>query len=94
MIALLAKMKAAEGKEAEFESAMAGLVAAVAAEEPGNRLYTLARADDGSYVMMELYEDAAALEAHGKGDAFKAAAAKLGGLMGGRPDVQRLTVVC
>jgi len=93
MIALLAKMKAAQGKETEFEQAMAGLIAAVAADEPGNKLYTLARAEDGSYVMIELYEDEAALAAHGQSDGFKAAAAKLGGLMGGRPEVQRLTVV-
>ena len=64
MIALLAKMAAADGKAAEFETAMQGLIKAVADTEPGNKLYTLARADDGSYVMMELYEDEAALAAH------------------------------
>jgi quinol monooxygenase YgiN len=93
MIALIAKMPVAEGKEAELEAGMKGLIAAVAAEEPGNRLYTLVKSDAGEYLMMELYDDAAALAAHGKGEGFKAAAAKLAGVMAGRPEVTKYEVI-
>ena len=36
---------------------------------------------------MEVYQDQAALEAHGKSDHFKAAGPKLGPTLAGRPDV-------
>ena len=61
MIALLAKLNVAAGKEREFESAMLELAAQVRANEPGNQLYTLVKDEDG-YAVMELYADEAALE--------------------------------
>ena len=41
---------------------------------------------------MELYEDADALEAHGKSDHFKAAGSGFVGLMEGPPEIQRLEI--
>ena len=35
----------------------------VRANEPGNKLYTLCKEGEGAYTMMELYDDAAAIEA-------------------------------
>ena len=93
MLAVIAKLNVAEGKEAEFESAMLGLAEQVRANESGNHLYTLCKDADGNYVVMELYEDAAALAAHGESEHFKAAGAKFAGVMGGRPEIQRLEVV-
>jgi len=92
MIALLARLKVAEGKEEEFEKVMLGLAAEVRANEPGNHLYTLVKDDDG-YAVMELYDDDAALAAHGASDHFKAAGASFAGLMAGRPDIKRFDVV-
>ena len=65
-------------------------MAAVEANEPGNNFYVLHRSrdNDTSYVVMEQYEDQAAVDAHGQSDAFKAANANLGGCMAGPPEVQ------
>ena len=92
MIALLARLKVAEGKESEFERVMLELAAQVRANEPGNQLYTLVKDDEG-YAVMELYDDDEALRAHGASDHFKAAGAKFAGLMAGRPDIKRFDVV-
>ncbi|MYE10575.1 MAG: antibiotic biosynthesis monooxygenase [Gammaproteobacteria bacterium] len=92
MIALLARLQVAEGKEEEFEKVMLGLAAEVRANEPGNHLYTLVKDDEG-YAVMELYDDDAALAAHGQSDHFKAAGAKFAGLMAGRPTLHRFDVV-
>ena len=92
MIALLARLKVAEGKESEFERVMLELAAQVRANEPGNQLYTLVKDDEG-YAVMELYDDDEALRAHGASDHFKAAGAKFAGLMSGRPDIKRFDVV-
>ena len=92
MIALLARLQVAAGKEAEFEKVMLELAAQVRANEPGNHLYTLVKDDDG-YAVMELYDDDEALKAHGASDHFKAAGAKFAGLMAGRPDLKRFEVI-
>ena len=88
MIALLARLNVAEGKEAEFETVMLELAAQVRSNEPGNQLYTLVK-DDQGYAVMELYDDDEALRAHGASDHFRAAGAKFRGLMAGAPDLQR-----
>ena len=92
MIALLARLNVAPGKEAEFESVMLELAAAVRANEPGNQLYTLVKDDDG-YAVMELYDDNEALAAHGASDHFRAAGPKFAGLMAGRPELKRFEVI-
>ena len=93
MLAVIAKLNVKEDKGPEFEKVMLGLAEQVNANEPGNYLYQLCKDAEGNYVVMELYEDAEALEAHGKSDHFKAAGAGFAGLMGGAPDIQRLEVV-
>ncbi len=93
MLAVIAKLNVKEGKEAEFEKAMLALAAQVRANEPGNDLYTLCKDADGNYLMMELYKDEASLAAHGKTEHFKASGASFQGLMGGPPEIQRLTVI-
>ena len=92
MIALLARLNVAEGKEAEFETVMLELAAQVRSNEPGNQLYTLVK-DDQGYAVMELYDDDEALRLHGASDHFRAAGAKFRGLMAGPPDLQRFEVV-
>ncbi len=92
MIALLARLKVAAGKENEFEAVMLDLAAQVRANEPGNQLYTLVKDDEG-YAVMELYDDDEALRAHGASDHFKAAGAKFAGLMAGRPELKRFEVI-
>ena len=92
MIALLARLNVAAGKEQEFEKAMLALAEQVRANEPGNQLYTLVKGEDG-YAVMELYDDEAALAAHSASEHFKAAGPALGAVMAGRPDIKRYEVV-
>ena len=89
-IGVVATLKVAEGKGGEFESVFGDLAAQVKANEPGNQLYRVfkSRADTNTYIVMEIYADQAALEAHGKSDHFKAAGPRIGPTLGGRPDVQ------
>jgi len=93
MLAVIAKLKVAPGKEAEFEKVMLGLAKEVRANEAGNKLYTLTKSEAGEYIVLELYDNEAALTAHGQSAHFKASGAKFAGLMAGRPEIQRLTVV-
>ena len=89
-IGVVATLKVQDGKGAELESVFAGLAAQVRAVEPGNKLYQLckSRGDADTYVVMEIYDDEAAIEAHRKSDHFRAAGPKLGAVLAGWPDVQ------
>ncbi len=93
-ISLIAKLTAAEGKSSELEVALAGVIAA-AEEEAGLEVYSAHAANDepGVYYFFELYRDDAAIEAHGKGDAMRAAMGAFGGLLGGRPEITKMTPV-
>ena len=92
MIALIARLNVAEGKESDFEKVMLGLAESVRANEPGNHLYTLVKNDDG-YAVLELYDDEAALAAHGQSEHFRAAGSKFAGLMAGPPTLDRYEVI-
>lgn len=93
MLAIIAKLKVVPGKESEFEKVMLGLAKDVRTMEPGNKMYTLTKSDAGEYLMLELYDSEEALTAHGQTAHFKAAGPKFAGLMAGRPELQRLTVI-
>jgi quinol monooxygenase YgiN len=88
-IGVLATLKVQQGKGAEFEAVFRELAGQVRANEPGNKLYQVfkSRKEENTYVVMEIYQDQAALETHGKSDHFKAAGPKLGPTLAGRPDV-------
>jgi quinol monooxygenase YgiN len=92
MIGVIATLKVAEGKNAEFEAVFTDLAKQVRANEPGNLAYQLtkSRTDGQTYKVLELYSDQDALSAHGQTDYFKAAGAKLGPCMGGRPEIEYL----
>ena len=92
MIAIIARLNVAEGKEAEFEEVMLELAENVRANEPRNSLYTLVKNDDG-YSVIELYEDDDALREHGQSEHFRASGAKFRGLMAGAPTLERYEVV-
>jgi quinol monooxygenase YgiN len=93
MIAVIAKLNVAAGKEAEFETAMLNLAGQVRENETGNQLYTLCKDDDGNYLVLELYETQEDLDAHGQTEHFKASGASFRGLMAGAPEIQRLAVI-
>jgi quinol monooxygenase YgiN len=95
MIGIIATLKVQDGKGPEFEGVFNGLAEQVRANEPGNRLYQLtkSRADPNTYKVLELYADQDALTHHGQTDYFKAAGAKMGPCLAGRPDIELLDAV-
>jgi quinol monooxygenase YgiN len=93
VIAVIARLNVAEGKDSEFEKAMLALASQVRANEPGNQMYTLCKDADGNYLVLELYEDEAALTAHGQSEHFKSSGRSFKGLMAGAPQIQRLRVI-
>jgi quinol monooxygenase YgiN len=89
MLGVIAKLTIKPGTNADFEATMKSLQARVDADEPGNKLYALHKtADANVYVMLERYDDQAALEAHRAAAHFKEIGRKLGDYLAGRPDVQ------
>ncbi len=94
-IGIIATVKVQDGKHAEAEAVFGELAAQVRANEPGNTLYQLvkSRTDANTYVMMELYDDEAAIEAHRKSDHFRAAGPKLATIVAGPPDIQYFDAV-
>ena len=89
-VGVVAKLKVQPGKGAEIEGVFAELGAQVKAKEPGNRLYQLckSRSEADLYVVMEIYDDQGALDAHMKSDHFRAAGAKMAACFAGRPEIQ------
>ena len=95
MIGVVAVLKVQEAKAAEFEEVFKGLQQQVRANEDGCVAYQLtkSRTEPGTYKVLELYKDADALKHHGGTDYFKAAGAKMGPCMAGRPEVEYLDAV-
>ncbi len=95
MIGVIATLKVAEGRNGEFEAVFTDLAKQVRANEPGNLAYQLtkSRTDPQVYKVLELYKDQDALSAHGQTDYFKAAGAKMGPCMGGRPEIEYLDAI-
>lgn len=93
MIGIVAKLKVQDGKAAEFEAAAIEMIAAVKKHEAGKALvYSLHRAQDDptTFVFYELYADADAVAAHSTTDHMKAFGGKIGALLAGAPQVDRL----
>ncbi len=90
MIGVIAKIPVAKEKAAEFEAAANDLIAKVRANEPGCLLYELfkSQSEEGVYIFMEKYENAAAIAAHGKTEYFLAAQPLMGSFVTGAPDIQ------
>ena len=95
MIGIVATLKIQDGKADEFEAVFAELSAKVRANEPGNLMYQLTRSrtEAGTYKVLELYKDEAALNAHRTADHFRELGAKMGACLAGRPDVELLDAV-
>ncbi|MCW5747041.1 MAG: antibiotic biosynthesis monooxygenase [Alphaproteobacteria bacterium] len=89
MLGVIATLTIKPGTNSDFEATMGKLAAAVRANEPGNKLYALHKTEDANvYVMLERYDDQAALEAHRAAPHFKELGRKLGDYLAARPQVQ------
>jgi quinol monooxygenase YgiN len=87
-VSVIAKLIAKEGKRDELVEQLSKLVVA-AQDEPGTLVYSLnvSTTEPDVVYFFELYADQQALDVHGKSDAFKAAGAGMGDLLGGRPEL-------
>ncbi|MCC5858468.1 MAG: antibiotic biosynthesis monooxygenase [Ectothiorhodospiraceae bacterium] len=87
MLAIVAKLRAVEGKGGELAERMRGIAEKVRTE-PGNHAYTVHQGqDDGDLVMIyEQYDDQAALDAHRAH--MKEMGVDLRGLLAGKPELE------
>ena len=92
MIGVVAVLKVQPDKAGDFEKVFLDLAAKVKANEPGCLMYQLTKSktEAGIYKVLELYASEDALKHHGGTDYFKAAGAKMGPCMGGRPEIEYL----
>lgn len=95
MITQIAKLQSREGKEAEMKAALEKMVAAVSANEPGVAKYDLYTDPNDATVFyfFEVYDDEAAMEAHGPTEHMKQLGADLKGVAGARPEITRMDFV-
>jgi quinol monooxygenase YgiN len=94
--AFVVTFKIKPGKNEAFESAFREMQASVRANEPGNLYYDLYRPspdEPQTYVVVEHYRDAAAVQAHGRSDHGKKFFAAMHDLMNGAPKAERLVLV-
>lgn len=94
MIGLIARMKIQEGKMDQAVAAFKDLVAQVATEK-GTLLYTLntdPKVPD-TLVVVERYQDKAALDFHSSTGYFKAFGAQAAGFLAARPEITFLTEI-
>ncbi|MBT7335664.1 MAG: antibiotic biosynthesis monooxygenase [Gammaproteobacteria bacterium] len=93
MIGITAKLNVKPEMTEQFESVFLDLMDAVKANEPGCLMYQLCKDEEGDYYVLELYENEAALAAHGQSEHFKASGAGFKGVMGGPPEIKRMPAV-
>lgn len=82
-------------KAGAFDQVVAALAPAIAEvhEEPGCLLYAIHEAPNGQVIMIESWESAELLDAHGAGNAVKRLNAALVGLLEGPVEVTRLAPI-
>ena len=90
MQGIVATLKIKDGAQAEFE-AVANELVQKSRQEPGCHGYTLWRtADANTYVFVEHYESAEAIDEHMKSDHYRQIGRRLGPFLDGAPDLKRL----
>lgn len=82
-------------KKGAFDQVAAALSPAIAEvhDEPGCELYAIHEAPNGQIVMIEKWETAELLDAHGSGEPVKRLNASLDGLLEGPVEVTRLSPI-
>ena len=94
MIAVIAKVRARDGKAEAFEEMVTGVARNVETVEPGNVFYRAYRTPDPrTFVAIEVYADKAAHEAHMNSDHRAKAASKVVELLEGGIEADRLEQV-
>ncbi|HJV98798.1 MAG TPA: putative quinol monooxygenase [Arthrobacter sp.] len=82
-------------KDGAFTQVAAALSPAIAEvhEEPGCQLYAIHEAPNGQIIMIEKWESAELLDAHGEGEPVKRLNASLEGLLAAPVEVTRLSPI-
>lgn len=94
MLAVVATVTIKEGVDEAFVAVMKTLAEATRANESGNHLYALHKAETpNTYVVLERYDDRAAFDAHMSSDHFQTAVGQLGDLLAAELDIQFLEEV-
>jgi quinol monooxygenase YgiN len=92
-VAIIATLKAAEGKGNELEAAFLAAVPEVQAETGTERYIVHRSPDDADTITVyEIYTDEAAKDAHMHGDALKNLGRAMKGLLAGAPTLVTYTV--
>jgi quinol monooxygenase YgiN len=81
-----------EGASSQVAAALSPAIAEVH-EEPGCELYAIHEAPNGQIIMIEKWESAELLDAHGAGEPVKRLNASLEGLLRGPVEVTRLSPI-
>ena len=91
-VAIVAKIKAKAGSEAQVEAAFKEMIKQVRANEPNTLQYILHKSvqDPTTFIFYELYTDQAAVDSHGKTAHMKELGGKIGPHLDGRPEVHVL----
>lgn len=91
-LGVIATINVKEGKNEEFEALFTKLTEQVLANEPGCTFYALHRSksDPQVYKVLEQYQTADDIKAHGVTDYFQAAGAAMAGLVTAAPDIEVL----
>lgn len=94
-VVLLVDFKIKEDKVVEFEEVVGSLSREVLANEPGAKMYQLCKSssDPLAYHLVEVYDDAEALAAHGQSAHYKSHAPRLGPCLDGAPVINRCETV-
>jgi len=89
MIGVVATLKVKPDQVAAFEQVMSDLARATRANEPGVKVYQYckSRKEPTTYIVMELYQDQATLDAHMGSEWFRAAGPKLQACLADRPSL-------
>jgi quinol monooxygenase YgiN len=97
MITIVARLKAAPGKEDALRAVLSQMVADVKANEPGCAAYQLhvSEADPAEFLFYEQYRDEESLAAHGKTDHMRSMGRALRDqqLTAGAPVIERFTFI-
>jgi len=90
MLALVVMLKPKRGRNADLEEAFRWATASVRSNEPGNLLYQVvkSRADDQTYLILELYKDNDALMAHRYSEHALAMREKIEGVLTEEPHIE------
>ncbi|MEN3950172.1 putative quinol monooxygenase [Iodidimonas sp. SYSU 1G8] len=88
MLSQIVKVRVKPGKEMEFAAVSRTMSGVVEANEPDTLVYKVFRTEDPlEFIVIEIYKDEAALQAHRDSAHVAAVLPRLGGVIDGAPEI-------